>query len=251
METGIMGTLEGKFALVTGGSRGIGEAIVRRLAAEGAGVAFTYRASAELAANLVKQITADGGRSLAIKADAREAAEVSAAVAAAVAEFGALDILVNNAGDMVATPFDETPDAEVERILAINVGAVFVAAREAAKVLPDGGRIINIGSCLAERIPGPGITLYSATKAALTGLTRGLSRDLGARGITVTQVNPGPTDTEMNPADGPTADYQRGQTALGRFGTAADIAATVAYLAGPDGAYITGTAIAVDGGFAA
>jgi NAD(P)-dependent dehydrogenase (short-subunit alcohol dehydrogenase family) len=150
---------------------------------------------------------------------------------------------------MARGPLEEVTVEEVDRILAINVRAAFVAAQAAARHMPAGGRIINIGSCLSERVPAPGITIYSMSKAALTGLTRGLARDLGARGIAVTVVQPGPIDTEMNPADGEKADLQRGVTALGRYGTVDDVAATVAYLAGDGGRYVTGAAIAVDGGF--
>ncbi|MFD0690855.1 SDR family oxidoreductase [Actinomadura fibrosa] len=243
--------LAGRAALVTGGGRGIGAAIARRLARHGADVAVTYVRAPERAAGVVGEIEAAGGRGLAIAADAADPAAVVAAVDRAAAELGRLDILVNNAGIAPCGPLEEVSLAELDRALAIHVRAAFVAAQAAARHLGPGGRVITIGSSLAERVPYPGWTLYAMSKSALTGLTRGLARDLGPRGITANVVQPGSTDTEMNPADAPDAEFERGFTALGRYGRAEEIAAMVAHLAGPGGDYVTGAAIAVDGGFAA
>jgi NAD(P)-dependent dehydrogenase (short-subunit alcohol dehydrogenase family) len=246
-----MTQLTGKAALVTGGSRGIGAAIARRLAAEGADVAITYAKSADRAEAVVRQVREAGRRGLALAADSGDAAAVAAAVARTVREFGRLDILVNNAGMFTSTTFEDTPLADVDRIWDVNVRAAIVASQEASRQMREGGRIISIGSCLGERVAGPGLTLYSMTKAALIGLTKGLARDLGPRGITVNCVEPGPIDTEMNPAGGEGANQQRSLLALGRYGTVDDIAATVAHLAGEGGRFITGAAILVDGGYAA
>jgi len=246
-----MADLEGRVALVTGGSRGIGAAIVRRLAAQGADVAFTYQSSEESAERLVKELQEAGVRALAIRADSAEPDAVPEAVHRTARELGGLDILVNNAAVLDRTPFAELTVADIDRMLNINVRAVILAAQAAGGYLPNGGRIINIGSCLAERVPAPGVTLYAVTKAALTGLAKGLARELGPRGITVNNVLPGPTDTDSNPANGPAADMLRSHLAVGRFGTVDEVAATVAQLAGPEAAFITGASIAVDGGFSA
>lgn len=243
--------LNGKVALVTGGSRGIGAAIAARLARQGAAVAITYASGADAARSVVKQIEADGGRAVAVQADFGDPAAAGLAVQRTVREFGRIDVLVNNAGVFSVGPLDEVSLGDVDRVLAVHVRACFLAAQAAARQMPDGGRIVNIGSCLADRVPGPGMTLYATSKAALAGLTKGLARDLGPRGITVTLVHPGPTDTDMNPADGPSADWQRSFTALGRYATADEVAATVGHLAGEGGRYVTGATIAVDGGFAA
>jgi 3-oxoacyl-[acyl-carrier protein] reductase len=243
--------LTGKVALVTGGSRGIGAAICRRLAQQGADVAFTYRQAAPVAQALVTAIEAAGRRGWAIQADSADAAAVGQAVEAVVGQFGRLDILVNNAGIFPNGPFEDVTVDEIDRTLAVHVKAVFVASQAAARHMRAGGRIISIGSCFAERVPYGGVTLYAMSKAALLGFTKGLARDLGPRGITVTLVHPGSTDTDMNPADGPTADQERTLIALGEYARPDDIAATVAHLAGTGGRYITGTSIAVDGGFAA
>ncbi|BAV96184.1 SDR family oxidoreductase [Lysobacter enzymogenes] len=243
--------LAGKVALVTGASRGIGAAIARRLAADGADVAITYVSSAQRAEELAAQIRAAGRRAIAIAADAADAQAVTASVERTVAELGRLDILVNNAGVFAYGPFEEETLENYERVMAIHVRAPFVAAQAASRHLPRGGRIITIGSCLGERVGAPGMALYSLSKAAVVGLSKGLAQDLGKRGITVNTVQPGPIDTDMNPADGEGADHQRAGLPLGAFGTADDIAATVAHLAGPGGAFITGTQISVDGGFSA
>ncbi|GLW10393.1 3-ketoacyl-ACP reductase [Microtetraspora sp. NBRC 13810] len=237
-----------RVALVTGGSRGIGAAIALRLAAEGADVVITYARAAERAAAVVREVEAAGGRGLAVAAEASDAAELVAAVERTVAEFGRIDILVNNAGIAPYGPLEEMTLEQVDETLAIHARAAFVLAQAAARHMGDGGRIISIGSSLAERVPYPGWTLYSMSKSALTGLTKGLARDLGPRGITANLVHPGSTDTEMNPADGPDADEERRYTALNRYCAPGDIAATVAHLAGEGGRNITGAAFTVDAG---
>ncbi|NZA27176.1 3-oxoacyl-ACP reductase FabG [Luteimonas sp. SJ-92] len=246
-----MADLIGKVALVTGGSRGIGAAIAKRLAREGADVALTYVSSAKGASAVVAAIEANGRRALAIAADSADPQAVAAAVERTVAEFGRIDILVNNAGIFPYEPLEAVTLDSFDRTMAIHVRAAFVAAQAAARHMGTGGRIINIGSCLADRTGGPNMTVYAASKAALTGLSKGLAQDLGPRGITANVVHPGPTDTDMNPAQAEGADLQRQGLPLGRFGDADDVAATVAHLAGQGGRFITGAAIAVDGGFAA
>jgi NAD(P)-dependent dehydrogenase (short-subunit alcohol dehydrogenase family) len=243
--------LTGKASLVTGGSRGIGAAIARRLAADGSDVAITYVSAPDKAQQVVAEIEKLGRRGLAIAADSAHPSAVSAAVEQSAARFGRLDILVNNAGIFIPSPFEDTTLDEVERMWTVNIRATIIASQVALRHMREGGRIIHIGSCLAERVAGPGLTLYSMTKAALVGLTKGLARDLGPRGITVNCVEPGPIDTDMNPASGEGADAQRSMLALGHYGTPDDIAATVAHLAGDGGRFITGTTILVDGGFAA
>jgi 3-oxoacyl-[acyl-carrier protein] reductase len=243
-----MTDLTGKVALVTGGSRGIGAAVVRRLAGQGAAVAFTYHQSEERARAVASEVEAAGGRALAIRADNRDAAAVEAAVDRVLEAFGRLDILVNNAGVFDVAPIDELTLDRFDRTVEVNVRAVFAASRAAARVLPEGGRIISIGSNLAQRVPAPGISLYALSKAALVGFTKGLARDLGARGITVNVVHPGSTDTDMNPADGESADLQRGLMAIPRFNEADDVAGLVAWLAGPQGRALTGSELLVDAG---
>jgi 3-oxoacyl-[acyl-carrier protein] reductase len=246
-----MEELAGKVALVTGGSRGIGAAIARRLARDGAAVALTYASSADKARAVAKQIDADGGRALVIQADNADPRAVTAAVEQTVEDLGRIDILVNNAGIFTGGPLEAATVEQADRLWAVNVRAALVAAQAAARHMGEGGRIIMIGSALTERVPIPGLTLYAMAKSALTGLTKGLARDLGPRGITVTVVHGGLIDTDMNPADGPGAEFLRTVPALGRYGRPEDIAAAVAHLAGADGRYVTGTAITVDGGFAA
>jgi len=246
-----MGELAGKVALVTGGSRGIGAAIAQRLAREGAAVAFTYVTAADKAQAVAKHIDADGGRALVIQADSADPGAVVAAVEQTVQELGRLDILVNNAGVFIGGPVEEATVYQADRLWAVDVRAVFVASQAAARHMGEGGRIITIGSALADRVPAPGMTLYAMAKSALTGLTRGLARDLGPRGITVSLVHGGLIDTDMNPADGPAASFLSSVPALGRYGGAEDIAALVTHLAGDGGRYVTGAAVSVDGGFAA
>jgi 3-oxoacyl-[acyl-carrier protein] reductase len=243
--------LTGRTALVMGGSRGIGAAIAERLSRDGADVALTFRDAAGRADDVVRRIQDAGRRGLAIRADSAEPEEVVAAVERAAAEFGRIDILVNNAGIYPVGPIDTVSPADVDRIFAIHVRAVVVATQAALRHMPADGRIITIGSNLAERVPYPGVALYAASKAALVGLTRGLARDLGPRGITVVVVHAGSTDTEMNPAVGPEVDAERALIALGRYNEPTDVALTVAHLAGEAGRNITGTTITIDGGFAA
>ncbi len=243
-----MSGLKGKAALVTGGSRGMGAAIARRLAADGADVALTYVESANKARNVVSDIEHAGRRSLAISADSADPTAVAAAVEKTVAAFGRLDILVNNAGIFIAKPIEALTLADFDTMIAINVRAVFAATKAAAVHMGDGGRIIAIGSNLAERAPSPGLSLYSLSKAALVGFTKGVARDLGARGITVNVVHPGSTDTDMNPADGEHADGQRALMAIPRFGEPRNIASLVAWLAGEDARFVTGAGFVIDGG---
>jgi 3-oxoacyl-[acyl-carrier protein] reductase len=243
--------LDGKVALVTGGSRGIGAAVATRLAHAGAAVAITYVNAGDQARAVAKQIEADGGRAAVIRADNADPAAVTGAVARTVERLGRLDILVNNAGIFIGGPLAEITPDQVDRILAVNVRAVLLAAQAAARYLPAGGRIITIGSALAERVPVPGMTLYAMAKSALVGLTRGLARDLAPGGITVALLHAGLVDTDMNPADSPQAAGFSGVPALGRYARAGEVASMVAHLAGDGGSYVTGAALAVDGGFAA
>ncbi|WP_437875905.1 3-oxoacyl-ACP reductase family protein [Sorangium sp. So ce513] len=246
-----MGTLKGKVALVTGGSRGIGAAIARRLAHEGAAVAITYAASPAKAAEVVHAIEAAGGRAVAVRADSADAEAVRSAVAHTVKTFGRLDVLVNNAGVAAVAPLEQASLEEFDRLMAVNVRGLFVATQEAVRHLGEGGRIINIGSILSDGALIPGMAVYAATKGAVAGLTRGWARDLGARGITVNNIQPGPVDTEMNPADGPLAATMKSQIPLQRYGQGDEIASLVAYLAGPEGAFVTGANLKIDGGLTA
>ncbi|WBP85541.1 3-oxoacyl-ACP reductase family protein [Kitasatospora cathayae] len=243
--------LTGKVALVTGGSRGIGAAVAKRLAAEGAAVTLTYVRAEEQARTVVKEIEAAGGRAVAIRADLVEPEAAARAVEETVRQLGGIDVLVNNAGFLTYGPLDEVSVEEIDRVLAVDVRSVFLAAQAAARHMGEGGRIISIGSCFNGRVPDANFVLQATAKTALIGLTKGLARELGPRGITATVVDPGPIDTDMNPADGDSAGFQRSLTALDRFGEAEDIAAAVAFLAGPGGRYVTGTALAVDGGYTA
>lgn len=243
--------LSGKVALIQGGSRGIGAAIVERLAAEGASVAFTYVSSASKAKALQDSIIAKGGKALAIQADSADADAIREAVQRTAQAFDRLDILVNNAGVLAMAPLDEFKLEDFDQTLAINVRSVFIATQEAARHMGEGGRIINIGSTNAERMPFAGGGPYAMSKAALVGLTKGLARDLGPRGITINNVQPGPVDTDMNPADGAFAESLLDLMAVRRYGRAEEIAGFVAYLAGPEAAYITGASLSIDGGFSA
>lgn len=243
-----MQRLSGKIALVTGGSRGIGAAIARRLAAEGAKVAVTYVKGEAQAQSVVDGVVSAGGRATAIRADNRDAAALEAAVERTVAELGGLDILVNNAGIFPTGTIEEATLEELDRTIAINLRAPVVTAMAAVGHMPEGGRIITIGSNLAVRVPWPGISLYAMSKAGLVGLTKGLARDLGPRGINVNVVHPGSTDTDMNPADGEFADPQRSLMAIPRYNEADDVAGLVAWLAGPEGSSVTGAEFTIDGG---
>ncbi|MFB7598293.1 SDR family oxidoreductase [Streptomyces sp. NPDC056160] len=238
-------------ALVTGGSRGIGAATALRLAREGADVALTYVNGKDAAEDVARAVRRLGRRSVALRADAADPGEAADVVGRASAEMGALDVLVNNAGVGVLGPVESLTLADTDRVLAVNVRAVFLACRSAAARMREGGRIVTIGTCMTQRVPGPGGTLYATGKSALIGLTKALARELGPRGITANIVHPGPIDTDMNPADGPHAPGQAAMTALGRFGTADEVASMVAYLAGADAAYVTGAEFSVDGGHAA
>lgn len=246
-----MATLNGKVALVTGGSRGIGAAIAKRLAGDGAAVAVTYSGSQEKADEVVREIESSGGRAIAIRANSAEAEAVRAAVDETAKTLGRLDILVNNAGVATIAPIDEFTLEDFDRLMAINVRAVFVAAKEASRYMGEGGRIITIGSVNADRVPFVGGSVYGMSKAAVAGFTRGLARDLGPRGITVNTIQPGPVDTEMNPADGPFAAVLLPTLAIRRYGHVDEIASLVGFLAGPDAGYITGAALSIDGGFLA
>lgn len=243
-----MANLAGKRAFVTGGSRGIGAAIVKRLAAEGADVAFTYARSGERAGEVAGAVEAEGRRALAIRADNRDPDSVRAAVEKAAKTFGGLDILVNSAGIYEEASIDELTLEDFDRTLDVNLRAAFIASRAAVDHMPDGGRIVAIGSNLAVRVPFPGISLYAMSKAALIGLTKGLARDLGSRGITANVVHPGSTDTDMNPATGEGADVQRSIMAIPRFGDPAEVAGLVAWLAGPQARGVTGAEFTIDGG---
>jgi len=245
--------LNGKVALVTGGSRGIGAAIAKALADDGADVAISYAASAVKADAVVKELRKKGVRAEAFRADQANTKEVEGLVEAVVKRFGRLDILVNNAGVFASGPVHDRANnlAELERLFAVNVGGVATAVRTAAPLMPDGGRIISIGSVAGDTSPWPGIADYSATKGAVAAYTRGWARDLGSRGITVNTVQPGPIDTDMAPQDGEVADVLKARTVIGRYGKPEEVAAAVAFLASPAASYITGTTLNVDGGYSA
>jgi 3-oxoacyl-[acyl-carrier protein] reductase len=243
-----MSKLTKKVALVTGGSRGIGAAIAKRLAADGAQVAITYSKDADAASSVVKAIEQSGGKAIAIQANASDAQAVKGAVEKTVSTFGGLDVLVNNAGTAIPKSFEETTLEELDRVIDTNVRGVFVATQAALKHMKSGGRIIMIGSCVGERMMTPGLVPYSATKGAVKMFTQGLSREVGSRGITVNNVQPGPIDTDLNPAAGAWAAPQKAATALGRYGSVDEVAALVAFVAGPEASYITGANLTVDGG---
>jgi 3-oxoacyl-[acyl-carrier protein] reductase len=243
-----MANLTNKIALVTGGSRGIGAGIAKRLAAEGASVAITYTKGADAAGSVVQQIERAGGRAMAIQADATDAKAVQAAVEATVATYGKLDVFVNNAGTAIPKPFMETTLEELDRVIDLNFRGALVATQAALRYMQDGGRVIMIGSCVGERMMTPGLVPYAATKGAIKMFAQGLSREVGDRGITVNNIQPGPIDTDLNPAAGDWAAPQTANTALHRYGHVEEIAAMVAFVAGPDAAYITGANLTVDGG---
>jgi 3-oxoacyl-[acyl-carrier protein] reductase len=241
-------SLAKKVALITGGSRGIGAAIAKRLAAEGASVAITYAKDAGAASAVVKAIESDGGKAIAIQAEAADAVAAKNAVEKTVAALGKLDILVNNAGIAIPKKFEETTLEEIDRMIDINVRGTMVVTQAALKHFNDGGRIIMVGSCVGERVLTPGLVAYSATKGAVKMFTQGLSREVGQRGITVNNVQPGPIDTDLNPASGDWATPQKAVTALDRYGRVEEVAALVAFVAGPESSYITGANLTVDGG---
>jgi len=240
--------LSGKVALVTGGSRGIGAGIAIRLAADGAAVAITYTKGADAAKSVVSTIEKAGGKALAIQADGTDAKAVRNAVDQTVATLGRLDILVNNAGTAIPKPFEQATQEELDYVIDLNIRGVFVATQAALKHIGKGGRIIMIGSCVGERDFTPGLAPYAATKGAVKMFTQGLAREVGERAITVNNVQPGPIDTELNPASGDWATPQIANTALKRYGTVDEVAALVAFVASPDAAYITGASLTVDGG---
>src|SRR5580693_168801 len=240
--------LEGKIALITGGSRGIGAGIAKRLAADGASIALTYTKAAGAAASVVKDIEKAGGKALAIQADAADDVAAKNAVEQTVAAFGRLDILVNNAGTAIPKPFEEATREELDHVIDLNLRGVFFATQAALKHLKEGGRIIMIGSSVGERNMTPGLAAYAATKGAVKIFTQGLSREVGVRGITVNNIQPGPIDTDLNPAAGDWSKPQIALTALKRYGTVDEVAALVAFVAGPEASYITGANLTVDGG---
>ena len=243
-----MSKLTEKVALVTGGSRGIGAAIAKRLAADGASVAITYAKDASAASAVVKGIERDGGKAIAIQADATDAKAVEAAVEKAFATFGRLDVLVNNAGTAIPKTFEETTLEEMDRVIDINVRGILATTQAALKHMKSGGRVIMIGSAVGERVAAPGLVPYAGTKGAVKMFTQALAREIGNRGITVNNVQPGPIDTELNPAAGEWAVPQKAATALDRYGNVDEIAAMVAFVAGPESSYITGANLTVDGG---
>src|ERR1700719_2576212 len=243
-----MSKLTEKVALVTGGSRGIGAAIAKRLAADGASVAITYAKDAKAASAVVKAIELGGGKAVAIQADAADVEAVKSAVEKTVATLGRLDVLVNNAGTAIPKAFEETTLEEMDRVIDINLRGVLATTQAALMHMNDGGRIIMIGSAVGERVLVPGLVPYSATKGAVKIFTQGLSREVGSRGITVNNVQPGPIETDLNPATGDWAVPQKAATALNRYGRVEEVAALVAFVAGPESSYITGANLTVDGG---
>jgi 3-oxoacyl-[acyl-carrier protein] reductase len=243
-----MTTLEGKRAFVTGGSRGIGAAIVKRLAAEGASVAFTYERSAELARAVAGEVERLGQRALPVQVDSADPQALKGAIDDAARALGGLDILVNNAGIARGGPIKDLTLQDIDAVLAVNVRAVVIASQAAAAHMQAGGRIISIGSNLGERAHFPGLSLYAMSKSALIGWTQGLARDLGPQGITVNLVQPGSTDTDMNPKDGANADHQRERMAIPKYGEPSDIAGLVAYLASEGAKFVTGARVTIDGG---
>jgi 3-oxoacyl-[acyl-carrier protein] reductase len=241
--------LTGKVALVTGGSRGIGAAIAKRLAEDGANVAITFTSAPQKANEVVRAIESAGGKALAVQADSANAEAVKNAVATTVKTFGRLDILVNNAGMATLAPIEEFKLEDFDRILAVNVRGVFLATQEAVRHMGDGGRVITIGSVNSDSMPFAGGSVYALTKGAVASFTRGLARDLGPRGITANNIQPGPVDTDMNPAEGEFAAQIKTLLALKRYGHGNEVAGLVSYLAGPEAAYITGASLKIDGGF--
>jgi len=245
------GMLSGKVALVTGGSRGIGAGIVKRLAEEGAAVAFTYAASCEKAEQLARSIEERGGRALAIRADSADAAAVQGAIDQTMTGLGRLDVFVSNAGILLRGTIDQVSLEDLDKMLAVNVRSVFVGIQAAARHMAEGGRIVTIGSVVAQRTSFPGASMYTITKSAVAGLVRGVALDLAPRGITVNNVQPGPTATDMNPPDGPHSEAVKNMMPIKRFGTDDEVASLVAYLASPGSSLITGASLTIDGGYLA
>ncbi|GAA1582105.1 SDR family oxidoreductase [Kribbella hippodromi] len=246
-----MNELLGKKALVTGGSRGIGAAAAVALAERGADVAITYHSSADSAAKVVREIEALGRRGFAYAVDSGDAVAVGDGVREAAEALGGLDIVVNNAGVGAIAPITDLTLDDVDRVLAVNVRGVYAATQAAVPLLSDGGRLIHLGSCAAGRVTSPGMTLYAMSKSALVGLSKALARELGPRNITSNVIQPGPTDTEMNPANGPYAAPQLADLAIPRFATPTEVAAAITYLTTPAAAYITGTELTIAGGHTA
>lgn len=244
-----MKRLTNKVVFITGGSRGIGAGIARRMAAEGADVVITYVQAAGQAEQVAGDIKQAGRQALAIAVDNTSPGAIEAAIAQTVATFGRIDILVNNAGIFIGKPLNGYTLADFDNTMAVNVRAVFWAAQKAAEFMREGGRIITIGSNMAERVARPTASLYAMSKSALVGLTKGLARDLGSRGITVNLIQPGPVDTDMNPANGAHADALRSGMAIPAYGKPEDIAELAAYLASDASGFMTGAAITIDGGF--
>lgn len=243
-----MEQLKGKVALVTGGSRGIGAAVARRLAAEGVNVALTYVGEEDKARSVVAEIESSGGQAMAIRADNRDVEALEAAVEQVVSSWAGIDILINNAGIFPTGVISDVSLEDIDRTIDINLRGPIIATRAVARHMQEGGRIITIGSNLAQRVPWPGISLYAMSKAALVGLTKGLARDLGPQGINVNIVHPGSTDTDMNPATGELADLQRSLMAIPRYNDVADVTGLVAWLVGPEGRSVTGAEFTIDGG---
>ena len=243
-----MKVLKGKAALVTGGSRGMGAAVAQRLAADGANVAITYQSSVERAQEVVATLRDLGVKAKAIRADAARPEHVLEAVDQVAEAFGEIDILVNNAGVFNVKPVQDFSLEDYEQTMSVNVRSVFVGTQAVLKYMPAGGRVITVGSNLAEHVPMPGCTLYSLSKAALIGFTKALAREVGEREITVNIVHPGSTNTEMNPADGPVSDVQRSLMAIPRYAEPEDIANLVAWIAGPVSRSVTGAGFTIDNG---
>lgn len=245
------GPLAGKSALITGGGRGIGAAISRRLASEGAAVTLTYVGASQQAEALVREIADAGGAARAVQADAREVGAGAAAIADTVAHQGGLDILVSNAGINISKPIDQYTDDDYAAVFDINTRGSFEVMRAASTIMKDGGRIVAVTATIANSFFAPGLGVYGASKAAVNAFVQGFARDLGPRGITINAVVPGPVDTDMNPDRTELAEWLKGQVALGRYGKPEEVAALVAFLAGPEAAFITGTRMIIDGGLTA